>query len=190
MQEKSKKKVPVYQMTPSSAVEVDGRVCVVEKVDAIEEGGPGGKGRFQVLFRDLENHKTSQQTLDGITAFDEVSGKEHTLAYLYLEDERYMFLDQDTLETVSLSEEVVQEKRFYLKSGTLVTGSVYQEVIASIELPTFMEMSVSSVGEALPDEDKRYIVLETGAKILAPCFVEVGDVIKVDTEDHEFVQRI
>ena len=71
----------------------------------------------------------------------------------------------------------------------------YGEVIFSIELPQFLELMIvktEAIGEdamAVSNTTKKAI-LETGAKVDVPLFIEMGDVIKVDTQEHEYIQRV
>ena len=90
---------------------------------------------------------------------------------------------------------MIENKVDYLKGGIELKASFYGEMIFSIDLPQFLELMVSSV-EEIEDVDQtvsnttRLAILETGAKIEVPPFVEPGDIVKVDPRQGEFIQRV
>jgi elongation factor P len=87
----------------------------------------------------------------------------------------------------------VGDKTNYLKEGTNVTASFYGDTVFSIELPQFLELMVAKTekeDEVPLSNSNKIAVLETGAKIEVPSFIEVGDIIKVDTKSNEYIQRV
>ncbi len=125
---------------------------------------------------------------------EDVSLVEKRLEYLYLEGKDYLFLDIGNLEQVLVSAAVIVDKINYLKEGIEIKAMFYGPSIFSIELPQFLELMVV---KAEVSADKMHganatktALLETGAKIEVPLFVESGDIIKVDTQTNEYVQRV
>ncbi|OGN62063.1 MAG: hypothetical protein A3F40_03520 [Chlamydiae bacterium RIFCSPHIGHO2_12_FULL_27_8] len=124
----------------------------------------------------------------------EVSLLEHTIEYLYPDGSGYLFLDIDNLENVIVSQKVLNEKINFLKEGIRVKAYFYGDSVFSIELPIFLELMVvktdSSDGKLSVSNTTKEVILETGAKINVPLFIEVGDVVKIDTSTNEFIQRV
>ncbi len=85
-------------------------------------------------------------------------------------------------------------KREYLKEGTEVKAVFYGEAIFSIELPQFLELMVvktdSIESNSHVSNANKLAILETGAKVEVPMFVESGDIVKVDTQTGEYIQRV
>jgi elongation factor P len=81
-----------------------------------------------------------------------------------------------------------------MKEGTQIKAMFYGDTIFSVELPQFLELMI--VKADLVDEKAKMAnmtkkaVLETGAEIQVPLFIEVGDIVKVDTYQNEYIQRI
>ena len=124
----------------------------------------------------------------------EVKLNERELEYLYLEDKKHLFFDITNLEQVLVSGEIMGAKDNYLKEGIIVNAHFYGETIFSIELPQFLELLVVKTEDLdasnpMSASNKRAI-LETGARMEVPMFIESGDIIKGDTENEEYVQRI
>ena len=125
---------------------------------------------------------------------DEVALSERRLEFLYIEGKGYLFLDIDNLDEVLVSADVVGDKVLYLKEGIELKALFYGETIFSLELPQFLEIMVVKLedmeSKVSVSDASMIAVLETGAKVEVPLFIENGDVIKVDTHIGEYVQRI
>ncbi len=125
---------------------------------------------------------------------EEVSLVEHVMEFLYPEGKDYLFLDIGTLENVIVTTNILQEKINYLKEGVRLTSLFYGNTVFSVDLPQFLELMVVKC-QNLEDKLKvsnstKEALLETGAKVQVPLFVEVGDIIKVDTSLSEFIKRV
>lgn len=181
------------QITPGMTIKVDDKVFRVEssiKV-TVAKGNPFVKTKLRNLVDDEvieKNFKVGQSV-------EEVALTEHVLEYLYPEGKSYLFLNTENLEQVLVSSEILGEKIHYLKEGTKVTAMFYGDTIFSLELPQFLELMIvkadvdSSDPNAVSSNTKE-ATLETGAKIRVPLFIETGDIVKVDTEENEYIQRV
>jgi len=113
---------------------------------------------------------------------------------MYLEGKDYLFLDIGSLEQVLVPSSVIEDKVNYLKEGIELKAMFYGTSIFSVELPQFLELMVvkTEAGEAAVNvaNATKVAVLETGAKIEVPLFVESGDIVKVDTHTNEYIQRV
>ena len=171
---------------------LEGKIYRVEscvKV-TVAKGNPFIKTKLKNLMSDEvveKNFKIGQPIQD-------VALLERKLEYLYLEGKDYLFLDIGNLEQVLVPADIVSEKVNFLKEGTEVKAMFYGESIFSVELPQFLELMVvkteSSEAAAHVANAMKTAVLETGAKIEVPLFVESGDIIKVDTHTNEYIQRV
>lgn len=180
------------QLAPGMTLSLDGKIYRVEscvKV-TVAKGVPFVKTKLKDLVSDElieKNFKLNQPVQD-------VSLAERVLEYLYLEGKDYLFLDTSNLEQVLVPTQVIGEKVNYLKEGTELKAMFYGESIFSVELPQFLELMVVkteiSNAPAHVANATKIAILETGAKIEVPLFVESGDIIKVDTHTSEYIQRV
>lgn len=179
-------------LSPGMVIALDNRLYRVEssvKV-TVSKGNPFIKTQLNdVTSGDLveKSFKLNQQ-------IEEVSLAERDLEYLYLDEDCYLFLDIGDLEQVRVPMEVIGDKVDYLKEGTKVKAQLYGDLVFAVDLPQFLELMVKSIdGEeedvAVPNTT-RGAVLETGARLKVPGFVESGDIIKVDTKLREYIQRV
>ncbi|MDE3046010.1 MAG: elongation factor P [Verrucomicrobiota bacterium] len=179
------------QISPGMTLNIDGKIFRVEsslKV-TVAKGNPFVKTKLRNLLTDetIERNFKLDQTVQ------EVSLVERALEFLYPEGKEFLFLDIGNLEQVLVPAHILGDKVHFLKEGTLVKAMFYGETIFGVELPQFLEiMVVKTEGEGGPagSNATKNAVLETGAKISVPLFIESGDVIKVDTQVNEYIQRV
>ncbi|MBF8262643.1 MAG: efp1 [Parachlamydiales bacterium] len=174
-------------------INLDGKVYRVEssvKV-TVAKGTPFVKTKLRNLITDdiVEKNFKLDQTIQ------EVNLTERTLEFLYPEGKEYLFLDVGTLDQVPVSSQVLNDKVHFLKEGIQVKAMFYGETIFALELPQFLEIMVVKTEGAEGDASSgsgstKRAVLETGAKLQVPLFIESGDVIKVDTQTNEYIQRV
>ncbi|EPP35309.1 elongation factor P (EF-P) OB domain protein [Chlamydia ibidis] len=116
------------------------------------------------------------------------------LEYLYPEGESYLFLDLGNYEKMYISKEIMKDNFLFLKAGVTVSAMVHEDVVFSVELPHFLELMVSKTdfpGDSLClASGSKKALLETGVEVMVPPFVEIGDVIKIDTRTCEYIQRV
>lgn len=180
------------QISPGTTLSLDGKIYRVEtsvKV-TVAKGVPFIKTKLKNLMSDEvieKNFKLDQE-------IEEVNLSERRLEFLYLEGKDYLFLDIDALDEVLVAANVVGDKVNYLKEGIQIRAMFYGETIFSIELPQFLELMVLKLEDVKSkvsvSSASKIGILETGAQVEVPLFIEVGDVIKVDTHIGEYVQRI
>ncbi|MCB1082548.1 MAG: elongation factor P [Chlamydiia bacterium] len=180
------------QISPGRTLSVDGKIYRVEtsvKV-TVAKGVPFIKTKLKNLMSDEvieKNFKLDQ-------AIEEVTLNERRLEFLYLEGKDYLFLDIDSLDEILVPSDVVSEKVNYLKEGIQIKAMFYGDAIFSIELPQFLELMIIKLEDVKAkvsvSSASKIAILETGAKVEVPLFIEVGDIIKVDTHIGEYVQRI
>ena len=116
------------------------------------------------------------------------------MEFLYLEGKDYLFLDIENLNQVLIPQHIVGNSINYLKEGIEVKAAFFGDTIFAVELPQFLELMVAKVeggeNKSILANASKMAVLETGAKIDVPPFIEAGDIIKIDTRSYEYIQRV
>ena len=114
--------------------------------------------------------------------------------YLFRDDMGFNFMDGETYEQIALSEEAVGEAAAYIADGMTVRLSIYEEKPIGIELGAAGELEVTHAepgvkGDRVSGATKP-VTLSTGLVVQAPLFVDVGDVLKVDTRTGNYITRV
>jgi elongation factor P len=180
------------QITPGMTISVDGKIYRVES--CVKVTVAKGNPFIKTKLKNLMNEEVVEKNFKLGQPIQDVALLERKLEYLYLEGRDYLFLDIGNLEQVLVPADVISEKVNFLKEGTEVKAMFYGESIFSVELPQFLELMVvkTETAENQPQvaNATKTAVLETGAKLEVPLFVESGDIIKVDTHTNEYIQRV
>lgn len=184
--------VQASQVTPGMTLSIKGKLYRVES--AVKVTVPKGTPFIKTKLRDLSEDKTTEKNFQLKQSIQEVSLVERALEFLYPEGEGFLFLDIDNLEQMLIPQDVIGTRIDFLKEGIEIQAAFYGDVVFSVELPQFLELMVAGTeGEEdnVPVANVTKIaILETGARVDVPPFVDAGDIIKVDTTSNEFIQRV
>lgn len=180
------------QIVPGMTINIDKKIYRVESAAKISltKGNPFIKTKL----RDLLTDEVIEKNFKLEAEVSEVTLQEKKLEYLYSEENGYVFLDVDHLDLEKVPMNVLGDKINYIKEGTVIKAMYYGDSVFSIELPQFLELMIVKTASSLEalnvSGSTKKAVLETGAEISVPAFIEIGDVIKVDTHQKEYIQRV
>jgi len=178
-------------ITPGMTLNIDGKIFRVES--SVKVTMAKGTPFVKTKLRNLITEETIEKNFKLDQTVQEVSMIERVLEFLYPEGKEYLFLDIGNLEQVSVPSSILGDKIHYLKEGIQVRAFFYGDTIFALELPQFLEIMVvktEGAEDAARSNSTKRAVLETGAKIEVPLFIESGDVVKVDTQVNEYIQRV
>ena len=181
------------QIVPGMTLSVGSKLFRVES--SVKVTVPKGTPFMKTKLKELSTGKVSEKNFKLGQKVNDVALVERNLEFLYSEGKEHLFMDIDTLKQLLVPTSVVGKNADYLKEAVQVKGSFYGETVFSIELPQFLELMVAKTeeenAENVPVSNvTKVAILETGAEVEVPPFVEAGDVIKVDTKTGEFIQRV
>lgn len=182
------------QLTPGMTISLNDKLYRVESV--IKVTATKGNPFIKASLRDLnDQEELLEKSFKLNQPIKDVSLLERRLEFLYPEGKDFLFLDIVNLDQILVPGDIVKETVNFLKEGVELKAYFYGDTIFSVELPQFLELMVSKVSneEDLEKKDgstNRSAFLETGAKIAVPPFIEVGDIIKIDTKTNEYIQRV
>lgn len=184
--------IPATHLRKGTTFLLDGELY---KVLSYQHHKPGrGNAFVRTTLRNLRTGATVERTFLSGDRFQDVRLDHRTVQYLYNDGDYYYFMDTETFEQVPLSAAVLGEAVNYLKEGMELELSSYEGEPIDIELPTTVDLEVVEAepgftGDTATGATKQ-VTVETGLKVQTPLFVEVGDVIRVDTRDGSYVTRV
>ncbi len=117
------------------------------------------------------------------------------MQYLYNDGTLYQFMDQESYEQVGLSKVQLEDVLDYLKEQIVYTLLYFQEKPIAVNAPMFMELEVKetvpgSRGDTAQGACTKPATLETGMVVQVPLFVQEGEVLKIDTRDGKYIERV
>ncbi|MCJ7549094.1 MAG: elongation factor P [Anaerolineae bacterium] len=155
---------------------------------------PGrGNAIIRTKIRNMRTGATIPKNfLDG-HRFEDADVERTTAQYLYSDGELYYFMDTGTYEQSQIRGDLLGNKVGFLKDGMEVTLTVYESEILGVDMALTVELEVvdaemAVVGDTATGATKT-IVCETGLEVQVPMFVNVGDVIRVDTTKGKYLTR-
>ncbi len=173
-------------------IQIDGEPYVI--VDF--EFSKPGKG--QALYRcKLKNMITGNQfdrTFRSVDTFEPASLEEKKMQYLYREENKYCFMDNETYEQVFLTEDQLEDARNFLIENLDVEILFFGSKPLGITLPNFIDVTVTKAdpwakGDSVTGKTKP-VEVETGYTVQVPPFVEQGERIRIDTRTGDYITRV
>jgi elongation factor P len=154
----------------------------------------GGQTLVRLKIRNLLTNAVFEKTFKASDKFKEPDLQTVPASYLYSDADGSHFLDQESYETLTLSEEVIGNSLDVLTSGVIVEMLKYNGNPIGVELPTFVELVVASTepgvrGDSSSGSVTKPATLETGLEIRVPLFIKEGEKVKVSTENRGFAGR-
>jgi elongation factor P len=155
---------------------------------------PGKGGAFvRTKLKSLRTGRVLEKTFRSGEKVPEADIEERKMQYLYLDGDSLVFMDSETYDQISISEEQVGEARKFLKENTDVDIMFFKGVPINVELPNFIVVDVAQTDPGLKGDTASNVTkpatLETGAVVQVPLFVKEGESIRIDTRTGEYVER-
>ena len=172
---------------------VDGIVYVVIDAQHVKPGK--GAAFVRAKARNMKNSTVQEITFRGDAKIDEAFVDEKKLQYQYHSGNMYHFMDTETYEDISISEDSLSENtKKFLKDNLEVSGNFYKGDTLTVNLPNFIEFNIIHTEPGIKGDTAKSgtksAEVDTGAVVQVPLFVNQGDKIKVDTRTGEYIERV
>ena len=156
---------------------------------------PGKGGAFnQVEMKSVNKGTKLDERFRSSDTVEKASLEEVNFNFLYQDETEFYFINQKTFEQINIKKESVGEKGKFLKEELEVKISFYEDKPLSVDLPNQVNCKIESTDAALKGQtvssSYKPAILDNGAKIQVPPFIESGDEIVVDTRSIEYVKKI
>lgn len=158
---------------------------------------PGkGPAFVRTKLKNLKNGRTIENTFTSGVKINVVRIERRPYQYLYRDEAGFNFMHAETFEQVTILPDLV-ENADLMKEGLVVEINYHAdtETPLTVEMPPFVELEISSTiagekGNTASSNALKPATLETGAEIMVPMFVNEGDIIKIDTRDRSYSERV
>jgi len=147
----------------------------------------------KVKLRDINAGHTLERSFQSGERLVRARLDSRQMQYLYNDGELYYFMDQENYEQMPFSAEQLGDALDYLKEGNSVEVTSYKDKIVGIEMPITVELEVKETDPGFKGDTatsgNKLAKLETGVSIQVPLFINIGDIIKVDTRTGTYLER-
>ncbi|MGA1861344.1 elongation factor P [Deferribacter thermophilus] len=180
------------QFKRGTKVEVDGEPYVVVEYLHVKMGRGGANVRTKL--KSLLTGNVIEKNFKSDEKLPQPDFEEKEMQYLYNDGENYYFMDNETYEQITISRNEIGEAALFMPENLNVTVLIYKGKPVGVELPNFVELEVAETepgvkGDTVSGGSKPAKVV-TGGVVQVPLFISEGDVIKIDTRDGKYIERV
>ena len=173
-------------------LEIDGQVVQILEFQHVKPGK--GAAFVRTKLKNVINGGVVERTFRPTEKFPAARIDRVDMQYLYEDGDLYNFMDVETYDQIALNADVVGDALKFVKENENVKICSHKGNVFSVEPPLFVELAITETepgfkGDTAQGATKPAIV-ETGATVMVPLFVETGDVLKIDTRTGEYLSRV
>jgi elongation factor P len=181
----------INQLKTGVTIDLDNQAFVVISVDHVKPGK--GAAFARTKLKNLKLGTVIERTFRSDDKIQEAFIEARELQYSYNSGDVYHFLDQETFEDFSIEKEKLGDAVKFLKDNLVASVFFYNKEMVNISLPNAVNYKIIHTepgfkGDTTKSSGKP-ATIETGAIIQVPLFVNIGDVIKIDTRTGEYLGR-
>ena len=171
--------------------EMEGSVYQIIEFQHVKPGK--GAAFVRTKLRDVIKGAVVERTFNPTDKFPTAYIERREMEYSYSDGGLYYFMDPETYEQEPLSKDAVEDAVKYVKENMNVTIRYFKGKAFSVEAPNFVDLEVTQTepgfkGDTASNTYKPATV-ETGYELMVPLFINIGDVIKIDTRSGEYLSR-
>jgi elongation factor P len=171
---------------------LDGQLWTVVNFQHVK---PGKGGAFvRTTLKNVLSGKVVDKTFNAGVKVDTATVDKREMTYLYPDGADFVFMDADTYEQIHIPGEVVGDAAKFMLENQNAVVAMHEGTPLYVELPTSVELVVQHTDPGLQGDRStggtKPAVLETGAEIQVPLFLNSGDRVKVDTRDGRYLGRV
>ncbi|MBA0125986.1 elongation factor P [Haloechinothrix sp. YIM 98757] len=155
---------------------------------------PGKGGAFvRTTLKNVMTGKVVDKTFNAGVKVDTATVDRRTMTYLYNDGADYVFMDGTTFEQVPIAPETVGDAARFMLENSEVQVSFHENNPLFVELPTSVELVIQHTDPGVQGDrstgGSKPAILETGAEVQVPLFLETGEKIKIDSRDGRYLGR-
>ena len=183
--------ISVTELRYGSKVEMDGGLweCLEYQHQKIGRGG----AKVVAKFRHLETGAIVERSFNATEKLHDIFIDYRKMQYLYSDGEHYSFMDLETYEQPTLSAAQIGSAAKFLKESMEVTVDYYQGRALKVTIPNVVELAITDTQPGVKGDTvsggSKPATLETGAVVMVPLFIDLGEKVRVDTRTGEYLGR-
>ena len=173
-------------------LEIDGQVVQILEFQHVKPGK--GAAFVRTKLKDIKNGGVIERSFRPTEKFPEARIDRKDMQYLYADDDFYHFMDNETFDMLDIAKSEIEEQMKFVKENDVCKVMSYKGNVFGVEPPTFVELEVVDTEPGFAGNTStnatKPATLETGATIQVPLFVDMNEVIRVDTRTGEYMERV
>ena len=174
-----------------TTIELDGQVWRVVEFLHVKPGK--GSAFVRTKLKSVQNGNVVEKTFRAGESVQQAILEKSNLQHTYVESGDYVFMDMTSFEETRLSSKQIGKGAKYLKEGMEVNVIFHNGKVLEVELPISITLKVTETDPGVKGDTAsggtKPAILETGAQVMVPLFISVGEMIKVDTRNDSYLGR-
>ncbi len=172
-------------------VELDGKPFTIIEFLHVK---PGKGGAFvRTKLKNMITGQVLEKTFRSGEKLAQPNIQEKEMQYLYQDKGEFCFMDTETFDQIFLTSEQLKDNRLFLKENINVKVLIYNDRIMDIELPNFVDLEIVQTEPGVKGNTvtggTKPATLESGGIIQVPLFLNIGDIVRIDTRSKEYLER-
>ena len=154
-----------------------------------------GSATVRLKVRNVRTGSTVERTYTNGARVQDVDLEHHEVQYQYTDGDFYYFMNTETFDQMTFPPDELEGIKEYLTDNQIVIVEMIDEEPVSLRLPTTVDLRVvwadmAVAGDTAAGAPTKEVEVESGLRLTAPMFVQVGEIIRVDTRDGTYVTRV
>lgn len=172
-------------------VMLDGSPCSIIENEIVKPGK--GQAFNRVKLRNLQNGRVLEKTFKSGESIEAADVHETPMQFLYHDGEKWHFMVSETYEQYEVDENAMGDAVKWVKEQDFCDVTLWNNVAISVTAPNFVTLRITETDPGLKGDTSsggsKAATLETGAVIRVPLFIQIDEVVKVDTRSGDYVSR-
>ncbi len=180
------------QFKRGAKIELDGEPYAVVEYLHIKCGRGGATVRTKV--KSLRTGAVIERTFKSDEKIKQPDFEEKQMQYLYSDGEKFYFMDTESYEQIEIASDGVGDSYLFMPENINVNVQVFNGQPIGIDLPNFVELEVTATDPGLKGDTvsggSKPATISTGGTVNVPLFINIGDVLKIDTREQTYIERV
>jgi elongation factor P len=183
--------IQATQLRVGMAILHAGNLCRVMSVQHLTPGN--WRGMVQAKLRNLKSGNSFEHRFRSEDRLERAELEQHDMEFLYAAGDDFHFMNTETFEQVAIHRDDLDTAVNYLTPNTKVMVELYEHRPVGVELPMTVDLKVvdtpPGMKGATASNSGKPATLETGLQVQVPQFIEIGEVVRIDTADGKYLER-
>ncbi len=174
-----------------TSIELDGSVWRVVEFLHVKPGK--GSAFVRTKLKNVRTGSVVEKTFRAGETVPQANLEKSAMQYTYKDGDQFVFMDMETFEEARINPEQIGDKAKFLREEMEVSVLTWNDTILDIELPTSVVLEITDTDPGVKGDTatggSKPAIVETGAQVMVPLFISIGERIKIDTRDGSYLGR-
>ena len=184
--------VPATDLRTGMALRVDKAVYLVTDCEHVKPGK--GSAFSRIRMKHIRSGSVIDKTYKAADKVEDVRVERRASQYQYNDDQMYYMMDLESYDQIPVEKDMLGAETLFIKDSMTINLLTTEEGVVGIEMPNFVELEVTETEPGVRGDTatggSKPATLESGGTVQVPLFINIGDVLKIDTRTKAYVERV